>query len=98
MNFIRWWTIGLMLFGATMSLTLGVVSLMYWVYIDAAPEIRGQMPGLINMVLLFLGLAAIGFAAFIPLRRANRWLWPTQALLLAGAVTIGVTFWKMLTP
>ena len=97
MNFIRWWTVGLMLFGATMAMTMGVVCLLYFVYIDSAPQLREQLPALLRMVGLFLLLGLIGFAAFVPLRRQNRWLWPSQALLLASTAVIGVTFWKMLT-
>ncbi|TXH04100.1 MAG: hypothetical protein E6R07_09165 [Nevskiaceae bacterium] len=96
MSFIRWWTVGVMLMAATMSLTIGVVCLLYWAHRDESPEIPAQLPGLIQMTLLFLLLSGVGFAAFVPLRRANRWLWPTQALLLVSAVTIGMTFWNML--
>ena len=97
MNFIRWWTVGLMLFGATMAMTMGVVCLLYFVYIDSAPQLREQFPGLVRMVALFLALGLAGLAAFVPLRRQNRWLWPSQVLLLVSAVAIGVTFWKMLS-
>ena len=97
MNFLRWWTMALMLFGATMSLCMGVVCLLYYIYVDSAPEIREQLPLLERMVGLFVILSALGLAAFIPLWRKNRWLWPTQALLLVGAVTIGVTFWRALS-
>ena len=97
MNFLRWWTVALMLFGATMSLCMGVVCLLYYIYVDSAPEIREQLPLLQKMVGLFVILSLLGLAAFIPLRRNNRWLWPTQALLLVGAVTIGITFWRSLS-
>jgi hypothetical protein len=96
MNFIRWWTVGLMLLGATMTLTLSVVCLQYFIYMDSLPQLRDEWPLLLRSVELFLALALIGLAAFIPLRRRNRWLWPAQAMLLAGTAIIGVTFWRML--
>ena len=97
MSFIRWWTIGLMLMGATMTLTLGVVALQYYVYIDAVPEMRQQLPGVLRMVALFLALALTGVTAYLPLRWNNRWLWPTQAFLAVGVVVIGLTFWRMVS-
>jgi hypothetical protein len=97
MNFLRWWTVALMLFGATMSLCIGVVCLLYVIYIDSSPEIRGELPLLEKMVGLFLILFLLGGSAVIPLWRKNRWLWPTQALLLVGTVTVGITFWRALS-
>ena len=97
MNFLRWWTVALMLFGATMALCMGVVCLLYYIYIDSAPEMREQLPMLVNLVELFLVLGVLGATAFIPLRRNSRWLWPTQVLLAVGAITIGVTFWRLLS-
>lgn len=87
----------MMLFGATMSLCIGVVWLLYYIYIDSAPEIRQELPTLQRMVGLFVILGLLGLAAFIPLHRNNRWLWPTQILLLVGAVSIGFTFWRALS-
>lgn len=86
----------MMLLGATMSLCIGVVCLLYYIYADSAPEIREELPTLVRMVGLFALLAGLGLAAFIPLWRKNRWLWPAQALLLVGAVAIGMTFWGTL--
>lgn len=97
MNFLRWWSVALMLLGATMALTLGVVCLMYQIYMDSSPELREQWPALVRSVGLFALLALIGAAAVVPLWRKNRWLWPTQALLLVGAVAIGMTFWKLMS-
>ena len=97
MNFLRWWTIALMLFGATMSLCMGVVCLLYYIYLDAAPEMREQLPLIQKLVALFTVLGLLGLIAFFPLWRKNRWLWPTQALLLVGTVTIGITFWRLLS-
>lgn len=97
MNFLRWWTVALMMFGATMALIMGVVCLLYYIYLDSAPALREQLPLLTNLVALFTVLGILGFTAFIPLRRQNRWMWPTQALLFIGAITITMTFWRLLT-
>jgi hypothetical protein len=97
MNFLRWWTVGLLLMGMTMALNLGVVCFLYFLYMDSAPEMRAQWPVLVHSVELFSALALIGAAAFFPLWRRNRWLWPSQVLLLAGTLMIGVTFWRLLS-
>lgn len=86
-----------MLLGATMALCIGVVCLLYYIYADADPEIRDGLPLLLRMTGLFVILAGLGLTAFIPLWRKNRWLWPTQALLLVGSVAIGFTFWRALS-
>lgn len=86
-----------MLFGATMALCMGVVCFLYYLYLDSSPELSAQLPLLMNLVALFVVLGVLAFAAFIPLRRNNRWLWPTQVLLAVGAVTIGMTFWRLLS-
>lgn len=87
----------MMLFGATMSLCIGVVCLLYYIYADSAPEIREELPTLLRMVGLFAILTGLGVTAFVPLWRKNRWLWPAQALLLVGAVAVGITFWRTLS-
>lgn len=87
----------MMLFGATMALCMGVVCLLYYIYIDSSPEIREQLPQLMGMVGMFTVLGLLGVVAFIPLHRSNRWLWPTQVLLGVGAVAIGVSFWRFLS-
>lgn len=97
MNFLRWWTMALMLFGATMTLCMGVVCFLYYIYIDTVPEMREQFPMIVKMVGLFTVLGLLGAGAFVPLWRNNRWLWPTQVLLLVGASVIGVTFWRLLS-
>ncbi|PTU32131.1 hypothetical protein [Stenotrophobium rhamnosiphilum] len=97
MTFLRWWTVALMLFGGVMALVMGVVCFLYYIYIDSAPELREQLPLLVKLVGLFTTLGLLGLAAFIPMRRNNRWVWPTQLLLGVGAVVITMTFWRLLS-
>lgn len=97
MTFLRWWTVALMLFGGTMAMIMGVVCFLYYLYLDSAPALREQLPLLVNLVGLFVTLGLLGLAAFIPMRRNNRWVWPTQILLAVGAVAITMTFWRLLS-
>lgn len=97
MTFIRWWTVGLMLMGATMAVTLGVVCLQYLVYMDSAPQLRDEWPTLMVSVGLFLALSAVAAVAWQALRRQSRWLWPAQGLLLISTAVVGLVFWRLLT-
>lgn len=93
MNFLRWWTAAVALLGVTMTLCLSVVTLMYFIYIDSLPEMRDELPLLLKVVGLFAVLATLGVSAAYAMWRNKRWLWPTQVMLLIGAVGIGLTFW-----
>ncbi len=96
MNFLRWWTVGLTLLGMAMTLNLFIVCLLYWIYLDAAPEMREEFPAVIDSTLLFMALAFIGALAVIPIFRRNRWLWPSQALLAVSAILISEVFYRAL--
>lgn len=75
--------------GATMLVTLGVVWILYAVYVGDAPQLRGQMQGLVPLIAWFTALALAAGAAFASHRRrwALRWIAQVAPLLpLAGVV------------
>lgn len=90
MKYLRGLDLVLAAFGVTMALTLGVVCLMYGVYLDESPRMREEFPALVKVTLLFAVLAAAALTAWLALRRGSRWQWPAQGLLLA--VIAGIAF------
>ena len=75
--------------GTTMLVTLGVVWILYAVYVGDAPQLRGEMQGLVPLIAWFAGLALAAGAAFLSQRRvwAMRWIVQLTPLLpLAGVV------------
>ncbi|HVT35828.1 MAG TPA: hypothetical protein VHE37_09600 [Nevskiaceae bacterium] len=83
MKYLRGFDLVLAAFGATMTITLGVVCIMYRVYIDQSPQMREEFPALLKVTLMFLLLAAAAGLAWQGLRRESAWRWPAQGALLA---------------
>lgn len=75
---------------ATFAITLGVVALIYAIYLDASPRMRAEWPAVATVTGVFWMLSVITAIAFFAQRRAWAWRWPAQALsiaaLVAGAV------------
>lgn len=80
MNGLRIATAVLTLFALTMVITLGVVCLMYAVYLDTVPRLRQEWPLLLTATGAFALLSAVGAAAWFGLRDPG-WRLPTQTLL-----------------
>lgn len=98
MKYLRGFDFVLAAFGATMSVTLGVVCLMYGVYLDESPRMREEFPALVEVTALFWVLAAAASIAWLALRRPNRWQWPAQGLLLAVIGGISLALRAVLLP
>lgn len=62
----------LLALSSVMALVLGVVCLIYAIYLDEMPELRGEFPFLIISSLLFMGVACALAVATWTLRRALR--------------------------
>jgi hypothetical protein len=77
-------------FGAAMGLIMGVVCLLYAVNLELAPQLRAQMPSLLTVTTLFLGLAAASALAFMGQRRTWPGRWLLQALPLAPVAGLGL--------
>ena len=96
MIFLRWLNAGLLIFGASMGLMLGVVCLIYAVYLDSAPQLREEWPLLLRSTVLFCLLAAVAGLAFRGLLRSTRWRWYAQALLALTTLSVGAALWRQL--
>lgn len=83
MNGLRIATAAVTLFALTMAVTLGVVCLMYAVYLDTVPRLRQEWPLLLTATGSFTLLSAAGVGAWFGLRH-DRWRLPSQILLWLG--------------
>lgn len=72
----------------TFALTLGVVALIYAIYLDTSPRMRAEWPTVALVTGVFWVLSLFTGAAFWAQRRALAWRWPAQ-LLSAGALLLG---------
>jgi hypothetical protein len=80
MNGLRIATAVLTVFALTMVVTLGVVCLMYAVYLDTVPRLRQEWPLLLTATGGFAALSVVGIGAWFGLRHPG-WRLPTQTLL-----------------
>ena len=80
----------LLALAATFFLTLGVVWIIYSFYLDATPRMRTEWVQLGRVTLIFAGLMACAGAAFLGQRRAARWRWLAQAVLVVS-LALGAT-------
>lgn len=71
---------------ATFAVTLGVVCLMYYVNLDASPQMREEWPTIVRVTSLFWVLTGFAALSWLTLRRRVRWMWPAQVLSAVGLV------------
>jgi hypothetical protein len=69
--------------GLVMGLVLGVVCVLYLANLGSHPELRAELPALLQVTGLFLGLGLAGGAAFLGQRRGWPGRWLLQAVPLA---------------
>ncbi len=74
---------------ATFAVTLGVVSLMYVVNLDASPRLRAEWPAVRSVTAVFWALFLCTGLAWWAQHRRSRWQWYAQALSTL-ALVIGV--------
>ncbi|MCI0749333.1 MAG: hypothetical protein L0Y32_02145 [Nevskiales bacterium] len=70
----------LLAFGTAMGLVLGVVCLIYGVYLEAEPRLKSQLPDLLMFTAGFSALALLAGAAFLGHRRRWPLRWCVQGL------------------
>lgn len=76
---------------ATFALTLGVVTLMYAVNLDASPRMRAEWPAVAGATTVFWVLGAFAGATFWAQRHRYWWRWIAQgssALVLGLGATL----------
>lgn len=76
----------------TFAATLGVVALIYLIYLDASPRMRAEWPTVAVVTGVFWALSVVTGLALWAQRRALAWRWPAQIVsvgaLVAGAFTL----------
>lgn len=97
MIFLRWLNAGLLLFGLSMMVTLGVVCILYAFYLDSEPRLREDWPALVSATLMFAGLSLAAAIAFRGLLRDASWKWAGQALLLGTVAFLSFQLSQALT-
>lgn len=69
-----------------MALNLAVVAFILSLYLDEAPQYRGDIPFILKSTFLFGLLGTAGIVAGISMRREKAWRWMAQ-----GGVVLSVT-------
>lgn len=72
--------------------TLGVVTLIYAIYLDAEPRLREDWPQVLISTSVFVVLMLLAGVTFHGQRREKSWRWPMQGVLFAG---IGFGGWLL---
>lgn len=80
----------------TFALTLGVVTLIYSFYLDAAPRIREEWSMVGLMTAIFTVLSLTSYAGFFGLWRQKSWRWPAQGLMWASLLLGGALLLRIL--
>lgn len=81
---------------AAFAATLGVVALLYAIYLDAVPRLREDWPQVITTASVFGVLLLLSGVTFHAQRRDKSWRWPMQAVLLAGIAAGGWVLYRTL--
>lgn len=90
MKYLQILNAAVLAFGAAMGLILGVVCVLYGAHVGAEPRLRADLPQLLLITSLFLGLGAAGALAFFGQRRHWPARWLLQALPLAPVAGLGL--------
>lgn len=77
---------------AAFAATMGVVALLYAIYLDAAPRLREDWPAVATTASVFFILTLIAGLTFHAHRREKGWRWPMEAVLFSS---IGAGAWVL---
>ena len=80
----------LLAFGLAMGIILAVVCILYGTHVGSEPQLRADLPGLLVLTGLFLGLGLAGGATFLGHRRQWPGRWLLQALPLVPVAGLGI--------
>lgn len=78
--------------GSVLSLVLGVVCLLYWIYLDREPQLADEMRLLIITTAIFTWIAGSALVAVLGQRRQQPWHWAGLLAWMAGFALIGLIF------
>lgn len=89
MKYLQITNLALLALGVTLTLVLGVESLIYAVYLGADPLVARQLPLVLELTALLGVFSGAALIAWLGHRAQKFWRWPAQALpLIAAAVVI----------
>ena len=88
MNFLRVWTAGIALIAVCVALSLAVVCLQFYLYMDLEPRLQHEWPALLQTTIGFCVLSAIAGVAFWTVSRQRRGIWLMQFAMLLGIVAM----------
>ncbi|HEX4873079.1 MAG TPA: hypothetical protein VFV27_12270 [Nevskiaceae bacterium] len=75
---------------ATLAMVCAVVMVLYAFHLDAAPNVRREIPTLATLVAGLALIAASGGLSFFALLRQRPWRWPALAGFAAVLVPVSV--------
>lgn len=81
---------------ASFAATIGVVTLLYAVYLDAEPRLREDWPLVLTTFLVFCVLLLLSALTFYAHRREKTWRWPMEAVLFLGIAGGGGILYRAL--
>lgn len=81
---------------AAFAVTMGVVALIYGVYVGSEPRLREDWPAVLAVTGIFFVLTVIAGLAFHAQRKAWSGRWIAQAVMLAGFVAGGWMLYRVL--
>jgi len=81
---------------SSFGVTLGVVTLIYAIYLNREPRLQEDWPLLVAVTGTFVALMAMSALAFWAQRRDKVWRWIVQSLLFAAIAVGGGTMYRAL--
>lgn len=96
MNYLKLVNALLLAAAVTMTLVLGVVSLIYALYADETPRLGRELPGLLTITGVFAVYAVVTGFAFIGLLRQHWWRWLGQGAVVLVSVALSAFVWEFL--
>ena len=93
MKYLQILNLTLLALGTTLAVVLAVESLIYTLYLDAAPQVRRQLPLLLRLTATLCGFSIASLLAYLGHRRQALWRWPAQVLpaMAMAAVVLMLT-------
>jgi uncharacterized transporter YbjL len=77
----------------SISFSLSIVLLIFWILQDDAPRFTDEMPELVRSTLIFVVLTTIAAFGFVGTIRRRAWRYACLAMLWAGLLGTAVYYW-----
>lgn len=82
---------------ASLAVVMGVVCIMYLVYLNAEPRLQSEWPAVLASTVIFAVLGVTSGFGFFGLLRGKSWRWIAQAVLLLSLIPGYLTLVKLYT-